>query len=130
MAGCRRSYRPDADTVLGCTVDSFPSRTIGRSGFTLQLVIEKTLATGVPLEMYAYNAVMSVTCICVVGMFAGGPQVRLDFFGEIQKKQIPDHKNVVCHVGVLFLSCNFDLLANWRMKKYKFIMTTLIGKTK
>ena len=29
---------------------------------------------------------------------------------------------------VFFWSCNFDLMADWRVKKYKFIMTTLIPK--
>ena len=34
----------------------------------------------------------------------------------------------MCYVDVLYLLCNFDILADWRVDNYKFIMTTLILK--
>ena len=44
---------------------------------------------------------------------------------EIQILLLPDHGNTVYHV---LLSCSFDLLADWHVHEYKFIMTTLIKK--
>ena len=37
-----------------------------------------------------------------------------------------DVGNIVCPIVYLFLPCNSDLLADWRVIEYKFLVTTLI----
>ena len=46
------------------------------------------------------------------------------------KNWLADDENVVCLVVKLILPCNSDLLANWVVIKYKFLMTTSIRETK
>lgn len=66
--------------------------------------------------MCACNVVAFVTCTCVLGTFARKFKILL-----------VDHENV-CHVGVLLWSCEFDIVADWRVNKYNFFMTTLINE--
>ena len=61
-------------------------------------------------------------CICVVGTFSTGPSVRLAHNEVIY--------NVVCYVDGFFLFGIFFFGADWRVVKYKFIMTSVFKKTK
>lgn len=70
-------------------------------------------------KMCAYDVIVSVMYICVISTFARGPWVVCKIM------LLPEHGNVLCRVADLLLSCNFYPLANWRVKKYKFLMTTL-----
>ena len=65
-------------------------------------------------DMYTCNLIMSVTCLRVIGEFARGPLVRCAC-KEGNPFLLPDHGNVVCHVADFFLSCNYALLADWRV---------------
>ena len=58
--------------------------------------------------------------ICVIDEFARGPYVRCASNERNPKfcSQITGTSSLI----VLFVSCNFDLLADWRVNKYEFIM--------